>query len=102
MVIRQDVLEAVARGVAQGEYSLLLGAGASVSAVGGNGKPLPTGAGLRDALVNDFGLETDGEQLPLTTVYGTLKRLQGPSVGCLSAGVVHQMPAGLAAPFGRV
>ena len=75
-----EVIDAVARGVAQGEYSLLLGAGSSVGATGGNGFVLPTGAGLRDALVRDFALHTDGEQLPLSTVYGTLKRTQGTAV----------------------
>ena len=48
---KQNVVDDVARGLIYGEYSLLLGAGASIGATGGNGRPLPTGLGLRDALM---------------------------------------------------
>ncbi len=58
-----DLLQTLAEGIAHGEYSLLLGAGASIGAVGGNGRSLPTGAGLRDAIVEDFEIDTGGETI---------------------------------------
>ena len=69
-----SLLNKVAEGIAQGEYSLLLGAGASVGAVGGNGRLLPTGVELRDALINDFGIKTEGESISLTQAYDYLRR----------------------------
>ena len=69
-----QTLEKMAEGIAQGEYSLLLGAGASLGAVGGNGLPLPTSAGLRDSLVHDFELKTGGEPISLARAYDHLHR----------------------------
>lgn len=72
-MINREILDKVARGLALKEYSLLLGAGASVDAVGGNGRPLPTGAGLKNALVEDFEIGVEGEDPRLYEVYGDLQ-----------------------------
>ena len=69
-----NILHQLAVGIAQSEYSLLLGAGASIGAAGGNGRPLPTSAELRDALVDDFGIETGGEPITLAGAYDHLHR----------------------------
>ncbi len=76
----QNVIDQIAQGLAHGEYSLLLGAGASVGAIGGNGIPLPTGAGLRDALIEEFGIDSGGETLSLAEVYGDLQRRESEYV----------------------
>lgn len=68
-----EILGKVAEGLAQKEYSLLLGAGASAGAIGGNGRLLPTGAGLKDALVKDFEIGNEGENPTLYEVYGDLQ-----------------------------
>ena len=70
-----EVIDQIAQGLVYGEYSLLLGAGASVGAVGGNGRALPTGAGLRDALIEQFNIDTGGETLPLSQVYDYLQQV---------------------------
>ena len=67
-----DILDTLATGIAQLEYSLLLGAGASLGAIGGNGRPLPTATGLRDALVSDFEVDTGGETISLAEAYDYL------------------------------
>lgn len=43
-------------GLALGHYSLLLGAGASAGAIGGDGKPLPIGNALANDIISDFNL----------------------------------------------
>ena len=70
----QNVVDDVARGLIYGEYSLLLGAGASIGATGGNGRPLPTGLGLRDTLMKEFEVEDGGDPLPLSHLYEYLQR----------------------------
>ena len=70
---KSELLQKLAEGIAQGEYSLLLGAGASIGAIGGNGRPLPTGTGLRDALVKDFEIEAGGETISLLQAYSYLR-----------------------------
>lgn len=70
------LLETLASGIAQLEYSLLLGAGASVGATGGNGRPLPTSTAVRDALVSDFGIETGDESISLAETYDYLNTNQ--------------------------
>ena len=70
----ESIVHEVARGLAYGEYSLLLGAGASVGAVGGNGRALPTGVGLRDALIEEFQIDAEGDDLTLSQVYDYLQR----------------------------
>ena len=76
----QHIIDALARGLIYGEYSLLLGAGASIGAVGGSGRPLPTGAGLRDALMDEFDIEDEGDALPLSQLYDYLQRMQREEV----------------------
>ena len=73
-MLNQNVMDDVARGLMYGEYSLLLGAGASIGATGGNGRPLPTGVGLRDALMKEFEIEDEGDPLPLSQLYDYLQR----------------------------
>ena len=73
-MVKESLLHKLASGIAQGEYSLLLGAGASIGAVGGNGRPMPTGLVLRDALVADFEIETSGESISLSRAYEYLHR----------------------------
>ena len=70
---KSELLQKLTEGIAQGEYSLLLGAGASIGAIGGNGRPLPTGVGLRDALVEDFEIDTGGEEISLVQAYSYLR-----------------------------
>ena len=53
-------MKKVAEGVARREYSLLLGAGASMGSLGGNGQPLPSGPILRDKLVDEFAVLDPG------------------------------------------
>ena len=69
----EELLDQVAQGLSQGEYFLLLGAGSSVGAIGGNGDPLPTGEGLRDALIKRFGIDTGGDTLSLGQIYSYLQ-----------------------------
>ena len=69
----QPIIEQIAQGLAYGEYSLLLGAGASFGALGGNGKPLPLGSGLRDLLIEEFAIDTEGESFSLSQIYGYLR-----------------------------
>ena len=68
-MIDTELLGQMAQGLSQGEYFLLLGAGSSVDAIGGNGNPLPTGQGLVDALITRFGIDTGGDTLSLAQVY---------------------------------
>ena len=71
-----ELLDKLAEGLAQREYSLLLGAGASIGAKGGNGSPLPTGTGLRDKLVSEFKIDVGNEAPSLQQVYANLHRNQ--------------------------
>ena len=64
----------VAEGVARHEYSLLLGAGASIGSLGGNGKPLPSGPQLKDRLIEDFDIATDGQDITLSRAYEAAER----------------------------
>ena len=64
----------VAEGVARKEYSLLLGAGASIGSQGGNGTPLPSGPQLRDKLIADFKIPTAGESITLSRAYAAARR----------------------------
>ena len=62
--------EALVEGIARGEYSLLLGAGASVGGLSPSGNSLPIGNELAEELVEEFQLPTDaGERLSLTNAY---------------------------------
>ena len=67
-------LTRVAEGVGRGEYSLLLGAGASIGALGGNNEPLPSGPMLRDRLISDFSIPTEGQTITLSRAYAAAHR----------------------------
>ena len=69
-----DTIAKVAQGVARGEYSLLLGAGASMGARGGNNVPLPSGPKLRDAFITAFSIDTGGEDITLPRAYDAAQR----------------------------
>ena len=64
----------IAEGVCRGEYSLLLGAGASIGSLGGNNEPLPSGPNLRDKLIYDFSIPTEGQTIALPRAYAAAKR----------------------------
>jgi hypothetical protein len=70
----RKLLEKIADGLAHGEYSLLAGAGASLGAIGGDGRALPSGPELRDALIKDFDIDTGGESISLARAYDHLSR----------------------------
>ena len=69
-----NILQRLATGIAQSEYSLLLGAGVSVDTKGGNGLPLPTGTGLTTALVDEFMIDTAGDPITLAQAYNHVLR----------------------------
>lgn len=71
-----ELLDKLAEGLAHREYSLFLGAGASVGATGGDGRPLPTGTGLRDQLVSEFNIDVGNVPPSLQHVYENLRRNQ--------------------------
>ena len=64
----------VSEGVARGEYSLLLGAGASIGSIGGNGELLPSGPELRDKLVSEFSIPVEDQTISLHRAYAAAKR----------------------------
>lgn len=70
---QQDLMKTVARGIAQKEYSLLAGAGATVGVVGGDGGLIPTAAGLKDALIERFALGEGAADAPLQRVFTAAK-----------------------------
>ena len=72
--MNQDSRNKVVEGVARGEYSFLLGAGASAGAIGGNGRPLPTGPELRNTLLQEFQIDTAGQSVTLSSAYSTAQR----------------------------
>ena len=67
-------MKKIAEGVSRREYSLLLGAGASMGSLGGNGQPLPSGPILRDKLVDEFAIPTQGATITLSRAYAAAKR----------------------------
>lgn len=75
--MNSDLLLTLARGIANGEYSLLVGAGATAGAEGGDGQPLPTGPGFRRELVQRFELGASAEQAPLQRVFAAAAK-KGP------------------------
>ena len=64
----------IARGVSGREYSLFLGAGASIGSLGGNGQPLPSGRGLTERLIDEFTIPADPASINLTRAYAAAKR----------------------------
>ncbi len=79
--MEQDLIVRVAEGVLLGEYALLLGAGASLGARGGNGIPLPTGSELLTQLVSEFDIETEGESISLRRAYEAAQRKDSERLG---------------------
>lgn len=69
VAVSSELISTLARGIANGEYSLLVGAGATAGAEGGDGQPLPTGPELRRELVQRFQLGASAEQAPLQRVF---------------------------------
>jgi hypothetical protein len=61
-------------GLARGEYSLLLGAGASMEAGDRQGNHLPGARRLAQELVEDFGLPSSSGSIPLSRAYERAKR----------------------------
>ena len=72
--MNDETLLRIGEGVARQEYSLLLGAGASMGSKGGNGENLPSGITLRDRLIKDFGIDTDGQTIALSRAYEAADR----------------------------
>ena len=70
----EATLDKIVDGIYKGEYSLLLGAGASIGTPGGNGESLPSGPKLRDMLVERFMIRTDGQPITLSRAYAAAKR----------------------------
>ena len=64
----------VADGVSRREYSLLLGAGASIGSLGGNNEPLPSGPQLQDKLLSEFSIELQGQTIRLPRVFAAARR----------------------------
>jgi hypothetical protein len=67
-LVPRSVLEPLVEGIAKGEYSLLLGSGASLGGTGG-GRPLPDGDQLRNEIVEDFDVPTAGASISLADAY---------------------------------
>ena len=70
----EQLLAKIAEGVHRREYSLLLGAGASIGSLGGDNKTLPSGPELRDLLVDAFSIPTEGREIELQRAYAAAKR----------------------------
>lgn len=70
----------IAEGICRGEYSLLLGAGASMGSLAGNNEPLPSGPELRDRLVRDFSLPIEDRTISLARAYAAAKRIDSASL----------------------
>lgn len=77
----EGLVAKVAEGVLLGEYALLLGAGASMGARGGNGVLLPSGSEFLAQLVSDFGIETEGESISLRRAYEAAQRKDSNRLG---------------------
>ncbi|MFZ2209066.1 MAG: SIR2 family protein [Porticoccaceae bacterium] len=74
MLIPTDDLKAIADAVARGEYSLLLGAGASSGGTGGDQKPIPMAADLANQLIDEFSLPTERGSASLYEAYDAAGR----------------------------
>ena len=69
-----ETMAKIAEGVSGREYSLLLGAGASIGSMGGNGESLPSGPGLTRRLIDDFMIPVEEQSITLTRAYAAAKR----------------------------
>ncbi len=102
--ISNDDLAAVADAVARGEYSLLLGAGASYGGIGGDGLPIPMAADLANQLIDDFSLPAEHGSVSLYDTYEAAGRrlsrdklsrdvyLQRRFTRCTPPGWLQQLP----------
>ena len=72
--IEDEDYQSLLTGLVRGEYHLLLGAGASIGALGGDGRPLPSGETLAKELVTDFVINTDGEKIDLREAYEIIEK----------------------------
>jgi hypothetical protein len=70
--------ESLLRGLARGEYQLLLGAGASVDSVDSTGNPLPGGQALSDELIAEFRIPVSGQAIGLARAYEAAARRSHP------------------------
>ena len=61
--------ESLLEGLARGEYSLLLGAGASLGARGGDGNELPSAGDLSQQMLDAFAIDTSSERVDLKMAY---------------------------------
>ena len=68
-----EIMAKIAEGVSGGAYSLLLGAGASIGSMGGNGEPLPSGPGLTRRLIDEFTIPVGEQSISLTKAYRAAK-----------------------------
>ena len=64
-----DLWAQLVQGVAREEYHLLLGAGASIGAKGGDGRPLGTATELAAELSHDFAIPTGASPIGLRDAY---------------------------------
>ena len=72
--MEDQLFATIAEGIHRREYSLLLGAGASIGSLGGDDEPLPSGPQLRDTFVNDFRIPDQRPQIDLQRAYAAAKR----------------------------
>src|SRR5712691_229819 len=71
--LKNEEWESLLEGLARGEYHLLLGAGASIGACGGDGRPLPNARTLTEELLMDFGFQAHGEDIGLQGAYEAIE-----------------------------
>ena len=71
--MKTETTAKIAEGVSRGEYSLLLGAGASIGSLGGNGDPLPSGRALTERLTAEFKIPAGEQYISLTRAYAAAK-----------------------------
>ena len=69
-----ETMAKIAEGISGREYSLLLGAGASIGSIGGNGEPLPSGPGLTARLIDEFRIPVEEQSITLTRAYAAARR----------------------------
>ena len=74
-MLTDDEWTTLVDGLLRSEYHLLLGAGASLSARGGDGRPLASAQGLAQEIVDDFRLTTNEEPIDLRQAYELVEGL---------------------------
>lgn len=71
--INDKQINALTEGLVKGEYHLLLGAGASIGAKGGDNKLLPNSPELATQLLDDFGISLEGQTISLAQAYEAIE-----------------------------